>query len=138
MGMLRVTGCTVGCDPPFYIFTFLQGITTSQRTTATNLHRPCARPTRSLHATAQGVKLGDLQATVMGMLSAALFFVISHAKPLDALSPQRPHPNIFSAYVFLSLLGQFAAHMGFLVYMYYGALAAMPKVRLSSMPRVHV
>ncbi|CAL8460618.1 g147 [Coccomyxa elongata] len=75
----------------------------------------------------QGVKLGDFQATVMGMLSAMLFFVISHAKPLDKLSPQRPHPNIFSAYVFLSLLGQFAAHMVFLIYMYYGALAAMSK-----------
>lgn len=77
------------------------------------------------------MKLGDFQATVMGMLSAMLFFVISHAKPLDQLSPQRPHPNIFSAYVFLSLLGQFAAHMGFLIYMYYGALAAMSKARCS-------
>jgi magnesium-transporting ATPase (P-type) len=76
----------------------------------------------------QGVKLGDLQATVMGMLSAVLFFVISHAKPLDKLSPQRPHPNIWSAYVFLSLLGQFAVHMAYLIYMYFGALAAMPKV----------
>lgn len=77
---------------------------------------------------AQGVKLSDFQATVMGMLSAALFFVISHAKPLDALSPQRPHPDIFSAYVFLSLTGQFVAHMAFLVYMYCGALDAMPPV----------
>ena len=76
----------------------------------------------------QGVKLGDFQATLMGMLSAALFFVISHATPLEALSAQRPHPNIFSPYVFLSLLGQFAAHMAFLVYMYCLALAAMPKV----------
>ena len=65
----------------------------------------------------------------MGMLSAMLFFVISHAKPLDKLSPQRPHPNIFSAYVFMSLLGQFAAHMVFLIYMYYGALEAMSKAR---------
>ncbi len=72
--------------------------------------------------------MGDLQATVMGMLSAVLFFVISHAKPLDKLSPQRPHPNIWSAYVFLSLIGQFAVHMAYLVTMYFGALAAMPKV----------
>ncbi len=48
----------------------------------------------------QGVKLGDLQATVMGMLSAALFFVISHAKPLEHLSADRPHTMIFSLYVF--------------------------------------
>jgi magnesium-transporting ATPase (P-type) len=75
------------------------------------------------------VKLGDFQATVMGMLSAMLFFVISHAKPLEQLSPKRPHPNIFSAYVFLSLIGQFAANMCFLIYMYYGALDAMSKAR---------
>jgi magnesium-transporting ATPase (P-type) len=78
---------------------------------------------------AQGVKLGDLQATLMGMASAALFFVISHAKPLARLSPQRPHPDIFSLYVFASILGQFAVHLFFLATTYRGALAAMPPVR---------
>jgi len=75
------------------------------------------------------VKLGDLQATLMGMASAALFFVISHAKPLARLSPQRPHPDIFSLYVFASILGQFAVHLFFLATTYTGALAAMPPVR---------
>ncbi|KAK9819655.1 hypothetical protein WJX72_000825 [[Myrmecia] bisecta] len=74
----------------------------------------------------QGVKLGDLQATVSGMLSAGLFFVISNSKALPTLSPERPHPNIFCAYVFLSMLGQFAVHLAFLIFMYQGALAAMP------------
>ena len=41
------------------------------------------------------------------MLTAAMFFFISQAKPLDKLSAVRPHPNIFSPYFFLSLLGQF-------------------------------
>lgn len=30
------------------------------------------------------------------------------AKPLDKLSPTRPHPTIFNPYFFISLLGQFA------------------------------
>ncbi len=64
----------------------------------------------------------------MGMLSAALFFVISHAKPLEHLSADRPNTMIFSLYVFASITGQFVVHMGFLILMYNGALAAMPEV----------
>ena len=64
-----------------------------------------------------GIKLGDLQATLAGMLTAGMFFFISNAKPLPTLSRQRPHSNIFSLYVFTSLLGQFAVHMAFLMYM---------------------
>ncbi|CAA6669826.1 unnamed protein product [Spirodela intermedia] len=45
-----------------------------------------------------GVKLGDIQATISGTLSAS-----------------RPHPHIFCSYVFLSLLGQFAMHLLFLI-----------------------
>ncbi|GFR45828.1 hypothetical protein Agub_g7192, partial [Astrephomene gubernaculifera] len=81
----------------------------------------------------QGVKLSDTQATVSGMLSAAQFLFISQAKPLDSLSPVRPHPSIFNAYFFGSLLGQFAVHLGLLIYFYRMALAAMPSgERLSS------
>lgn len=64
-----------------------------------------------------GIKLGDMQATMAGLLTAGMFFFISNAQPLDKLSRQRPHPNIFSMYVFTSLLGQFAVHMAFLMYM---------------------
>ncbi|KAL6208703.1 hypothetical protein ACLB2K_019649 [Fragaria x ananassa] len=53
-----------------------------------------------------GVKLGDMQATISGVFTAAFFLFISHARPLQTLSSERPHPNIFCAYVFLSLLGQ--------------------------------
>lgn len=80
------------------------------------------------------MKLGDLQATVMGMLSAALFFVISHAKPLEHLSADRPHTMIFSLYVFASITGQFIVHMGYLILMYNGALAAMPQVTSRDSP----
>ncbi|GFS45833.1 phosphate deficiency response 2 [Actinidia rufa] len=54
-----------------------------------------------------GVKLGDIQATISGVFTASFFLFISHARPLPTLSAERPHPNIFS-YVFLSLLGQFS------------------------------
>ncbi|KAK3027179.1 hypothetical protein RJ639_042445 [Escallonia herrerae] len=62
-----------------------------------------------------GVKLGDVQATISGVFTAAFFLFISHARPLPTLSAERPHPNIFCAYVFLSLLGQFALHIFFLI-----------------------
>ncbi|TMW98285.1 hypothetical protein EJD97_004256, partial [Solanum chilense] len=62
-----------------------------------------------------GVKLGDIQATISGVFTAAFFLFISHARPLPTLSAERPHPNIFCAYVFLSLLGQFAIHLLFLI-----------------------
>ncbi|KAF8395617.1 hypothetical protein HHK36_019567 [Tetracentron sinense] len=62
-----------------------------------------------------GVKLGDVQATISGIFTAAFFLFISHARPIQTLSAARPHPNIFSAYMFLSLLGQFAIHLLFLI-----------------------
>lgn len=79
----------------------------------------------------QGVKVGDLQATAQGFLSAYMFFVISNGKPLEKLSQERPHPTIFCAYVFLSVTGQFALHMAFLIYMYNRALGTMPEVHHS-------
>ena len=68
----------------------------------------------------------------MGMLSAALFFVISHAKPLEHMSADRPHTMIFSLYVFASITGQFVIHMVYLIIMYNGALSAMPEVSILS------
>lgn len=62
-----------------------------------------------------GVKLGDVQATISGLFTAAFFLFISHARPLNTLSSARPPSNIFCAYVFLSLLGQFAIHITFLI-----------------------
>ena len=76
----------------------------------------------------QGIKLGDFQATVSAFINAGLFFVVSQAKPLETLSPERPHPNIFCAYVFLSMLGQFALHTSFLIFVYNGAVRVMPEV----------
>eukprot|EP00249_Psilotum_nudum_P024663 c29252_g1_i1 orf=394-4089(+) len=74
-----------------------------------------------------GVKLGDVQATISGLFTAAFFLFISHARPLDTLSAERPHPNIFCAYVFLSLLGQFAIHITFLISVTMAAGKYMPE-----------
>ena len=64
-----------------------------------------------------GIKLGDMQATLAGVLTAGMFFFISNGGPLDVISRERPHPRIFSWYMFTSLMGQFAIHMSFLMHM---------------------
>ncbi|XP_024522453.1 probable manganese-transporting ATPase PDR2 isoform X2 [Selaginella moellendorffii] len=74
-----------------------------------------------------GVKLGDVQATISGLFTAAFFLFISNARPLSTLSAQRPHPNIFSAYVIISMLGQFAMHLCFLVSVVRAAESYMPE-----------
>lgn len=74
-----------------------------------------------------GVKLGDVQATISGVFTAAFFLFISHARPLPTLSAERPHPNIFCCYVFLSLLGQFAIHLLYLIFSVKEAEKHMPE-----------
>ena len=44
---------------------------------------------------------------------------------MEQLSPQRPHPNIFSLYVFGSVLLQFGVHLAILIYLYNQAVAEM-------------
>lgn len=74
-----------------------------------------------------GVKLGDVQATISGVFTAAFFLFISHASPLPTLSAERPHPNIFCYYVLLSLLGQFTVHIFFLISSVKAAERYMPE-----------
>ncbi|KAL3934035.1 MAG: hypothetical protein SGPRY_000012 [Prymnesium sp.] len=62
----------------------------------------------------EGVKLGDTQATVTGILNAALFLFVSFAKPLPRLAPHRP-PSVLSIYVFFSIVSQFGVHLYVLV-----------------------
>ena len=72
-----------------------------------------------------GVKLSDGQATAQGVLSAALFFLISQAAPAPELSRQRPHASVFTRYAMLSLAGQAAAHVGLLAWAHAKADALM-------------
>ncbi|CAJ0752371.1 15637_t:CDS:10 [Entrophospora sp. SA101] len=64
----------------------------------------------------EGIKYGDLQVTISGVLLAVCFLCISKAKPLENLSKQRPQTNVFNFYIILSILGQFAIHIASLIY----------------------
>ncbi|KAG7095136.1 hypothetical protein E1B28_005917 [Marasmius oreades] len=64
----------------------------------------------------QGIKYGDYQVTITGMLMSVCFLCISRAKPVEKLSKERPLGNIFNFYVLLSVLLQFALHIVALVY----------------------
>lgn len=63
-----------------------------------------------------GIKFGDYQVTITGVLMSVCFFCISRAKPVETLSRQRPQPTILSLYILLSILLQFAIHIVSLVY----------------------
>lgn len=63
-----------------------------------------------------GVKFGDGQATVSGLLISVCFFSVSRGKPIEKLSKERPQPGIFNIYIMGSILGQFAIHIMTLIY----------------------
>ncbi|KAI4160686.1 MAG: hypothetical protein LQ342_005525 [Letrouitia transgressa] len=64
-----------------------------------------------------GIKFGDGQVTISGMLMSVCFLSISRAKSVEGLSKERPQPNIFNPYIIGSVLGQFAIHIVTLIYM---------------------
>lgn len=64
----------------------------------------------------EGIKFGDGQVTVSGMLMSVCFLSISRAKSVEGLSKERPQPNIFNIYIIGSILGQFAIHIVTLIY----------------------
>ncbi|KAL9095176.1 MAG: hypothetical protein Q9165_002432 [Trypethelium subeluteriae] len=63
-----------------------------------------------------GIKFGDGQVTISGMMMSVCFLSISRAKPVEALSKERPQTNIFNPYIIGSVLGQFAIHIVTLIY----------------------
>ncbi|ORY77669.1 hypothetical protein BCR37DRAFT_382557 [Protomyces lactucae-debilis] len=63
-----------------------------------------------------GIKFGDGQVTISGMLMSVCFMCISRARPLEKLSKERPHPGIFNVYIIGSILGQFAVHVATLIF----------------------
>ena len=67
----------------------------------------------------QGLKYGDVQMTVTGMITAGLFYLISTAKPLLTLSEAKPPASVFNISVMASILGQFTVHLGCLVLVLY-------------------
>lgn len=65
----------------------------------------------------EGIKFGDTQMTISGLLLSVCFLSISRAKSVEGLSKERPQPKIFNIYIIGSILGQFAVHVGTLIYL---------------------
>lgn len=63
-----------------------------------------------------GIKFGDGQSTVSGILLSICFLSISRGKPIEKLSKERPQDRIFTVYIMGSILGQFAVHISTLIY----------------------
>ncbi|KAF2014328.1 cation-transporting ATPase 4 [Aaosphaeria arxii CBS 175.79] len=63
-----------------------------------------------------GIKFGDGQVTISGMMMSVCFLSISRAKSVEGLSKERPQHNIFNVYIIGSVLGQFAIHIVTLIY----------------------
>jgi cation-transporting ATPase 13A1 len=64
----------------------------------------------------EGIKFGDGQVTISGMMMSVCFLSISRAKSVEGLSKERPQHNIFNFYIIGSVLGQFAIHIVTLIY----------------------
>ncbi|KAI9343312.1 hypothetical protein DFJ73DRAFT_841861 [Zopfochytrium polystomum] len=63
-----------------------------------------------------GIKQGDWQATVGGLLITVCFFGIAKSSAVENLSKKRPQANVFNFYIIISVLGQAAIHVASLIY----------------------
>ncbi|KAG3190212.1 Manganese-transporting ATPase 4 [Phytophthora cactorum] len=63
------------------------------------------------------VKWANSQMMALGMISTVASITLSRATPLDKLSPVRPLTSIFQPALFVSLAGQFALHLGCMIYL---------------------
>ena len=62
-----------------------------------------------------GVKQGDRQLTIVGLVVAALFYFITRGQPLSTLSRKRPPSSILCTQALLSITVQFAVHFAFIM-----------------------
>ena len=62
--------------------------------------------------TIMGVKQGDMQMTITGLIVAGFFFLISLAKPLKTLSPRRPPASVLTIKSLLSIGAQVSPAAG--------------------------
>lgn len=63
-----------------------------------------------------GVKMGDYQATALGLGISFLFMTLSFGKPLKKLYKERPPTSIFHWSLVISVSIQFAVHMTVLIH----------------------
>jgi len=59
----------------------------------------------------QGVRQGDTQSTIFGLIVAVVFALLSFTQPLQHLTERRPVSRIFSLAVISSILGQSLIHL---------------------------
>lgn len=63
-----------------------------------------------------GVKMGDYQATYLGLGVSFLFMMLSFGKPLKKLEKERPPTSIFHWSLTVSVTVQFITHLSVLIY----------------------
>lgn len=66
-----------------------------------------------------GVKMGDYQATTLGLGISVLFMMLSFGKPLKKLEKERPPTSIFHWSLTISVSVQFITHLSVLIYFVY-------------------
>ena len=83
-----------------------------------------------------GVKFGDTQMTVGGLITAGMFLALSRAAPSHTLAPSKPRCTIFTVYFFSSVFLQFAVHLAALWYTLDVAKAytTVPEAELDTVP----
>lgn len=64
----------------------------------------------------EGVKFSDYQMTISGVLMTSCHLALSYTSPLAKISSARPLNSMFHPSLFISLLGQFAIHLGCMIY----------------------
>lgn len=62
-----------------------------------------------LHA--DGVKLGQSQMIISGVIISVCFLTMSRCQPTDRISSQRPVTRVFHPYMMCSIFGQFGLHL---------------------------
>jgi len=82
----------------------------------------------------KGLKQGDMQMTISGLVTAALFFFLSQAKPLLKLSSHKPPCTVFAVSVTISIIGQFIVHLSSLLGTLYLCELFSPADQLSGSP----
>merc|ERR1719238_2303782 len=58
-----------------------------------------------------GVKFGQTQMIVSGLVIAVCLLFLSRSKPLEKLAPQRPINRVFHPYTLTSIFAQFGVHL---------------------------
>jgi len=62
-----------------------------------------------------GVKQGDRQLTILGIVVACLFLFVTRGKPLNMLSTTRPPASVMCPQALLSIAGQFLIHFSCII-----------------------